>query len=108
MTSRGMGDTPHDPHASWYSTLRAELAALGLPTSACDDAVDSARSEAAAPPESLFGPATVYARELVSALRCGSRPAPLPSIPGEVVLRLDGVSATRSRRPVLTAIDLEV
>lgn len=111
MTSRGMGDTPHDPHASWYSTLRAELAALGLPAPAADDAVDSARSEAAAaaaPPESLFGPATIYARELVTALRCGSRPAPLPSVPGEVVLRLDGVSATRSRRPVLTAINLEV
>ena len=111
MTSLRMGPAPQDPHAAWCATLRAELAALGMPGPACDDATTSASSEAlaaAAPPEALFGPATIYARELVTALRSGSRPDPLPSAPGEVVLRLDGVGATRSRRPVLTGISLEL
>ncbi|MDO5065229.1 MAG: ABC transporter ATP-binding protein [Actinomyces bowdenii] len=123
---------------SWYAAFTAELRSQAIPASECELTLQATRSEAQAAslsPWDMYGPASLYAREVASALRAAppappagppadppSRrprrtpsPAPTPSPAtanddgrGDLVLQLRGVGARRGRRTVLHGIDLEV
>lgn len=97
----------------WAEALRAELAASGMTPGDVADVSEAALAEAAAadqPPEQLFGPAVVYARQAAGAVRGASvqRTATSVASRGRLVLRLAGVSKAYGRRQVLDDVSLEV
>ncbi|WP_433087589.1 ATP-binding cassette domain-containing protein [Dactylosporangium sp. CA-052675] len=101
----------------WPLRFEAELVRLGLqPARAHELSQETMQqaAESATAPAQLFGPAHLYARQLLSALndpggwpqsgtdpRCGYESAP-------VLLRLDGVGKRYRRRTVFTDVDLTV
>ncbi|VEG74041.1 ATP-binding cassette domain-containing protein [Actinomyces slackii] len=120
-----MSATP--PSTLWYASLAAELDAVGVAAAEAGRLLEATRAEAeaaSADPAAMFGPATLYARELAGALRAAEparRPlAPAPAPAPEVVLRLRGLTVTRGglgggprllgrrRRAVLRNVDLEL
>jgi len=94
----------------WGSRFETELLRLGVqPGRARQLAEETAgqAAECAAAPDSLFGPAHLYARHLVSELRTAAVPLS-GGEKGRVRLRLTGVGKRYRRRTVLTGVDLTV
>ncbi|MBU2668869.1 ATP-binding cassette domain-containing protein [Actinoplanes bogorensis] len=95
--------------ADWVDSLESELVRLGLQPGRARHLADETEQQAAesdSPPGEVFGPAVLYARHLVAALRVSSAPARLHA--GPVMLSLAGVSKRYRRQTVLADVNLTV
>ena len=109
------GDWSNGPAGGWASgwagRFEGELLRLGLqPGRARQLTVDTAQqaAESATAPDSLFGPAHLYARHLLTELNTATQPAVADPRPGPVRLRLIGVSKRYRRRTVFNNVNLTV
>jgi ABC-type multidrug transport system ATPase subunit len=94
---------------AWDARFEDELLRLGVQPGRARQLADETAQQAIecdTPPDSLFGPAHLYARHLLSELT--PRPAPLDRQTGQVRLRLNGVGKRYRRRTVFDGVDLTV
>jgi ABC-type multidrug transport system ATPase subunit len=93
----------------WDSRFEAELVRLGLQSSRARLLTEETAQQAVdhcATPDQLFGPAHLYARQLVSSLFTADTSS--PARPGPVLLRLTDVSKRYRRRTVFSGVNLTV
>ncbi|MFI5888636.1 ATP-binding cassette domain-containing protein [Actinoplanes sp. NPDC051513] len=109
--STGPGSSWAGPGTSWAGRFEDELLRLGLqPARARELTEETAQqaAESATAPDSLFGPAYLYARHLLTELNTAAHPAASDPHPGAVRLRLTGVGKRYRRRTVFSGVDLTV
>ncbi|GIM90456.1 ATP-binding cassette domain-containing protein [Paractinoplanes toevensis] len=93
----------------WDSRFEAELLRLGVQPGRARQLADETTQQAAecaAAPDSLFGPAHLYARHLLTELNTAT--LPLSGTKGPVRLRLTGVGKRYRRRTVFAGVNLTV
>ena len=99
------------PAGGWAGRFEEELLRLGLQPGRArllTEETAQQAAESATAPETLFGPAHLYARHLLTELNTAVHPTAPDPQPGAVRLRLTGVSKRYRRRTVFSNVNLTV